>query len=927
MKKTLLFTVTLVMMASSVASAQKKPLDHSVYDRWESTSAPSLTDNGKIVSYQINRQDGDQRLVFENLETGKSLTIERGNSASISRDGNWAVFKVKPFHADVRKAKIKKLKADKMPKDTLRYINLNSFEVTDLGNVNKHFTVMEAEPYLGFEKGAKDSTYYVFMNLASGRKDTLRNVSGYTADRFGKQMCVTFKKNKKDSLSKNCLMLFNLTTMKGDTLSSGMENYYSPKFNHETNKIVFLASNDKRKEGPKHCSVMLYERRRDGSSVTELLPQDYSEGLPEKWAVTEKAGPRFSKLSDRIFLGVSAPVPQKDTTLIDFETPQLDIWSWDKPMVPPGEKLNKGKLENITYTSCLDVTTQKLTLLCTEDSESVSLIDGGESDWALIHNDGPYRLTRTWDSNRFVDISLVNLKTGEKKMLFEKHSGSVGVSPEGKYLYWFDFSDLNGYTYNLATGETVNVTKGLDGIFYNDEDDHPDVPGPFSGAYWYEGDSAFLLAEKYDIWKLQPDGKNPVNLTAFEGRNTNRQFRYARFTRSEISSAHSEVGVQRVIGRKDILDLSVFDRTTKQNGFATVSAAKPGVRDLVLQNYSFQHMNHALKSKAMVYRKGNFNECVDVYLTMDGWKTERKLSSINPQKEEYLWGDVQLVKWNAYDGTPLEGLLYTPENLDPNRKYPMIVYFYEKNTQNMFSHYSPAPSRSIVCFPFCTSNDYVVFVPDIVYKDGHPGECAYNCICAGAESMCEQFQFIDKSKMAIQGQSWGGYQTAYLVTRTDMFAAAEAGAPVGNMTSAYGGIRWGSGVFRAMQYEHGQSRIGKSLWDEGGRELYIENSPVFHADKVTTPLLIMHNDNDGAVPWYQGIEMFMAVRRQQKPVWLLQYNREAHNLNERRNCKDLSVRMMQFFDHYLKGKPMPAWMKDGIPVTRKGSYLGYETTE
>ena len=190
--------------------------------------------------------------------------------------------------------------------------------------------------------------------------------------------------------------------------------------------------------------------------------------------------------------------------------------------------------------------------------------------------------------------------------------------------------------------------------------------------------------------------------------------------------------------------------------------------------------------------------------------------------------------------------------------------------------------------------------------------------------MCRQFPFIDKDRMAIQGQSWGGYQTAYLVTRTDMFAAAGAGAPVGNMTSAYGGIRWESGMVRAMQYEHGQSRVGKSLWDEGGLGLYIENSPIFHTQNVTTPVLIMHNDNDGAVPWYQGIEFFMSLRRFGHPAWLLEYNNEAHNLVERRNCKDLSVRLQQFFDHYLKGDPMPAWMKSGVPQTRKGQYFGLE---
>ncbi|HEX8832506.1 MAG TPA: prolyl oligopeptidase family serine peptidase, partial [Longimicrobium sp.] len=165
-------------------------------------------------------------------------------------------------------------------------------------------------------------------------------------------------------------------------------------------------------------------------------------------------------------------------------------------------------------------------------------------------------------------------------------------------------------------------------------------------------------------------------------------------------------------------------------------------------------------------------------------------------------------------------------------------------------------------------------------------------------------------------QSWGGYQVAYMITQTPMFAAAFAGAPVANMTSAYGGIRWGSGLARAFQYEHGQSRIGATPWQN--RDLYIENSPLFAADRITTPLMIMHNDADGAVPWYQGIEMFVALRRLGKEVYLINYNGDEHNPTKRANQIDLAIRMMQFFDHHLKGRPAPEWMRRGVPFLERG---------
>jgi dipeptidyl aminopeptidase/acylaminoacyl peptidase len=263
----------------------------------------------------------------------------------------------------------------------------------------------------------------------------------------------------------------------------------------------------------------------------------------------------------------------------------------------------------------------------------------------------------------------------------------------------------------------------------------------------------------------------------------------------------------------------------------------------------------------------------------------------------------------------MRGLLYKPENFDSTRKYPMIIYYYERYSERLYSHFVPSPSRSTVNFPYYNSNGYLVFVPDIAYTTGQPGQDAYNSVMSGTLELMKR-PYVDEKNIGLQGQSWGGYQTAWLVTRTGLFKAAMAGAPVSNMTSAYGGIRYESGRVREFQYEHTQSRIGGNLWEK--RELYIDNSPLFFADRITTPLLIMSNDNDGAVPHTQGIEFFTALRRLGKPAWMLVYNGEEHNLTKRPNRMDLSLRMSQFFDHYLKGEPMPLWMKEGVPAVKKG---------
>jgi dipeptidyl aminopeptidase/acylaminoacyl peptidase len=301
-----------------------------------------------------------------------------------------------------------------------------------------------------------------------------------------------------------------------------------------------------------------------------------------------------------------------------------------------------------------------------------------------------------------------------------------------------------------------------------------------------------------------------------------------------------------------------------------------------------------------------------------------KLSSLNPQQKDYNWGTAELFHWKTFKGKQADGIVYKPEDFNPKKKYPMICYFYEELDNTLNNYIPPAPIRSAINISFFVSRGYIIFVPSIKYDVGHPGKSAYDYVVSGAKALIAK-GFVDSKNIAIQGHSWGGYQVAYLVTATNMFKAAWAGAPVANMTSAYGGIRWESGVSRQFQYEKGQSRIGGTLWDKFN--LYVENSPLFHLKNVTTPLVIMANDNDGAVPWYQGIELFTAMRRLGKKVWMFDYNGEGHGLTVRKDKLDYQIRMQQFFDWILKGEPPARWITDGVPAVKKGKDWGFEINE
>jgi len=332
-----------------------------------------------------------------------------------------------------------------------------------------------------------------------------------------------------------------------------------------------------------------------------------------------------------------------------------------------------------------------------------------------------------------------------------------------------------------------------------------------------------------------------------------------------------------------------------------------------MDSRNFGTPTKARDSEMMMFTASRFDTFPDLWAAPANFSSPRRLSSGDAQRASFNWGKAELIRFKNADGVPLQGIVIKPDNFDPKRKYPMIVYLYERLSQNLHNFQHPGPGTS-ANFSFYASNDYVVFMPDIVYKTGYPGKSALNCVVPGVDAVVKQ-GYVDEKAIGIQGHSWGGYQIAYMVTQTNKFKAAAPGALVSNMFSAYNGIRWGTGLPRQFQYERTQSRIGGTIWDS--TEKFKENSPLFYLQRVQTPILMLHNDNDDAVPWYQGIEFYLSLRRLGKEVYFFNYNGEFHGLRKRQNQKDYSRRMKEFFDHFLKGAAAPDWMKTGIPYLQR----------
>ncbi|MBP7240227.1 MAG: S9 family peptidase, partial [Saprospiraceae bacterium] len=402
--------------------------------------------------------------------------------------------------------------------------------------------------------------------------------------------------------------------------------------------------------------------------------------------------------------------------------------------------------------------------------------------------------------------------------------------------------------------------------------------------------------------------KTPVRLTS--GRDKQNIYRYIRTNPDEKFLLPDQPWL-----------LHVESDVTKSTDYSWYSPVSQTLDSFNLT--PFDHSKSVAKARnadAYIYTKENFATFPDIQWTTNGFKTSEKISDANPQQKNYKWGTIELYHWMDWDSVMRTGLLVKPAGYDTLRSYPTIVNFYDRSSDDLNLHRTPAPHRSTINYAFYASRGYVIFNPDISYTIGKPGESAYQIVMSGVTSLVKD-RIVDSENMALQGHSWGGYQIAYILTRTNMFKCAEAGASVVNMTSAYLGIRGETGLSRMFQYEHEQSRLGKTLWEDPN--LYINNSALFKINKIETPLLLMHNNEDGHVPFEQGVEFYLALRRLGKTAWLLNYRGEPHWPVKWENKKDFNVRMAQFFDHYLKGAPMPEWMAKGVPAVERGINPGY----
>lgn len=925
----------------SLVFGQKKTLDHTVYNDWKTLKNSKVSDNGRFVSYEITPHRGDGFLYVFDTQTASLDSFPRGTSAQFSSESDFLIFKVTAGFDTLRQCELKKVDKKKWPKDSLYILRLDT-KAKESFPILKSVQISPSGSWMAY---TIDSTYTepkkpapqksLWQQLFAKKKPAVKEPKISTTGQILflynpiTESCVQFNDVTEFQFSEKGEYLLYVQHQKVDKVEKynlsayHMVNEKSVALEKERTKIgnlatsksdkfaAYLASSDTGEVV--NSSLILYDLK---AQKRYLSLDSTSSSIEKGMAVSENQDLVFTDNEKYLFLGIAdANEKEPEDSLLTTEKAKLDVWHYQEKRNQPMQLRQLSRDQKDTELHALHLVNFELIRL-ENDSLETRPDAKLEGDFVLASNSLPYDGTSNWAFPTGTDHYRISLIDGSQELIRKNVRLGGDLSPSGERYTYFSYDTQQHYWVDMTTKKETCITCQTKGVNWQEDlNGQPHVSFPFGVIGWDRKEQHVFVQSEWDIWKFDTKSGQLTALTNEEGKANGIELRMKQWDTDSVYISPQNVYIQG-------LDKKSKDQIVYQ------WIEHGDHSDLVKMFQTPHNINSLQKSKngeRILLRKSNVQDYADLFVLDKNFKSENRISRTNPQQSEYNWATVELMDYTSYDGQKLQALLYKPENFDATKKYPMLVYFYELYTDELHNHYAPKPTASIIYPTEYASAGYVVLIPDIRYKAGHPAKSAYNCIMASTDAALKKYTNIDSTRMGLQGQSWGGYQTAQLITMTTRYRAAMAGAPVSNMFSAYGGIRWGSGMNRQFQYERTQSRIGKTIWE--APDLYVENSPIFHLPRVTTPLLIMHNDEDGAVPWYQGIELFMGMKRLGKPCWLLNYNGDDHNLMKNANRMDLSIRMRQFFDYYLLGAPAPAWLIDGVPALEKGKEYGLELKE
>lgn len=928
--------------------AQKKPRPlEDIQDilAWKSIRSSSLSDNGDWFAYRLSPQEGNGEVVIRNTKTDKEYTFPAGEVQGFSRDilfsddSHWVAFTIYPQKEEAKKLK----KQKKKPYNKVTLVSLESGEKVEFEKINRYAFSGEASSWIALHKyppesksvppaeGADEDKWrgadLILRELASGNELNIGNVADFAFNKKGSWLAWIVDAQEK---SGNGVQARNMKTGVILPLDSDKAVYKSLTWTEEGNGLAVLKGKDDADYEDKLYSLVGFTRFSANAPTKVTYDPKADKDFPEGMTISPNRRPLWTEDLSGILFGIhevkkkedkekkedeaekekedkdsdkeeekDKDEPPKDKLKkepeIDKEDlPDLVIWHWLDKRLQSMQQVQEPRDKNFSYLCIYHVDGKKFLRLATDEVRQVTAAP--KHRWAIGLDNREYELMGNLEGRRYQDIYVFNLKTGEKKLALKKCRWYFGPSPDGTHFLYY--TEGNYHTYEMATGKAYNITKDVPTSFINEESDINVVDPPIYPFYfgWVKDGVSVLLYDNWDVWNIPVHGGQGTNLT-LNGKEEG--IRYQRRFRLDPE--------EKGIDLDKSMYISTYGEWTKKGGIARVEKGKPGAEMLLWDDALFS-LTKAEEADVYLYSKQTHKDFPDYYVTGPSLQKAQGLTEANLQQKDFYWSDgTMLLDYESEKGDKLQAALFLPANYEKGKKYPTIVYIYEKLSQWLNRYFTPSArgfNKSVY-----TSRGYAVLMPDIVYKINDPGMSSVWCVLPALKAAIAT-GVVDKDRVGIHGHSWGGYQTAFLITQTDAFRAAVAGAPLTNMISMYSSIYWNSGSANQPIFESSQGRFKGGYWEN--IEAYTKNSPVYHAQKVNTPLLLLHNDKDGAVDWNQGIEYFNTLRRLEKPVVMLQYKGENHGLRKPANQKDYTVRMREFFDHHLMGQPAPKWLKEGI---------------
>jgi dipeptidyl aminopeptidase/acylaminoacyl peptidase len=942
--------IAAVLAASIVRAGAQKAIQLPDILSWKRIVNPLISGDGQWFAYKLTPNEGNSEVVIRSLKDGKETRFPIGeqprldlgfggppppppHDLQISEDSKWVAFLVYPTAKEAKALK----KQHKPAESKLMLVELATGNKKEFAKIRRFAFGGEKSAAIAMHRFAQTPSSpaavpaapsgpsgaqanedrpqgadMIVYNLAASSELNFGNVSDFAFDKKGNFLAWITDAQDKEG---NGVQAMNMDTGAILPLDSAKANYKGLEWTEKGDGLTTVRGIEDKAWEEKLYALVAFKNFSAAKPEKIVFDPTKDKSFPAGMTISPDRNPYWMADLSAVTFGIHEMRPKKKGESDEKEKPEsskspegakndddpdkpdMVIWHWKDKRLQPMQQVQENQDKKFSYLCVYRPADQHFLRLADEEVRQVSMT--ADSKFATGTDIRDYELEGSLDGKRFEDVYGVNLQTGERKFALKQARYSFGTSPDGTHVLYYD--DGSFFTFNLANGKSYNITKQIAADFVDTDDDHNVVKPPRRPLGWSSDSAAVLLSDGWDVWKVPVHGGEGVNLT---GNGKKDKIRYQ--TRYRLDP--DEKGI----------DLSkpqyfhAYGDYSKKGGVGIVQADKPGIQMLHWDDAGYQSLLKAKHADVYLYTRETSQDYPDFYLSNAKLEDGQRITEANPQQKDFAWTKgVRVIQYISDKGDKLQGTLYLPANYQSGKTYPMITYIYEKLTQgtNMY----PFPTFNGFSTAVYTSNGYAVLTPDIVYKINDPGMSAVWCLVPAVRAAIAT-GVVDPKRVALHGHSWGGYETSFTVTQTNIFHAAIAGAPLTDMIAMYNAVYWNSGSANQPIFESSQGRFTSGPWDN--LEAYQRNSPVYHAKNVQTPLVILHNDKDGAVDWTQGIEYFNTLRRLGKPVVMLQYKGENHGLRKPENMKDYTVRMKEFFDYQLMGRQPPKWWMEGVPLLK-----------